>query len=178
MTSALTYLWLTLLKRRVFYLVRSLRRPATLIGFAALLFLIGVLFHYRHAEGFAQLVRTESLIGGAILMLGGALFKGFLQRGLVFEPPDVEFLFTSPFTQRQIIFYRFLPNYLFALAQSAVFYLLFESHLNQPVLTSACLMLFQIVCFHISAGSAIFAGTLSARAHHQNCATDKAFGSD
>src|SRR5215475_12141531 len=154
MNVALTYLWLTLLKRRAFYLVRCLRRPATLIGFAALLFLIGILFHYRHAEGFSHLVRTESLFGGTILMLGCALFKGFLQRGLVFEPPDIEFLFTSPFSQRQIIFYRFLPNYLFAFAQSVVFYLLFESHLSHPVLTSACLMLFQIVCFHVAAGSA------------------------
>jgi hypothetical protein len=167
MNGALTYLWLTVLKRRAFYLVRCLRRPATLIGFAALLFLIGILFHYRRANGFAQLVRTECLIGGAIVMLGGALFKGFLQRGLVFEPPDIEFLFTSPFTQRQIIFYRFLPNYLFAFAQSVVFYLLFESHLKHPVLTSACLTLFQIVCFHIAAGSAIFAGTLSEGAHHR-----------
>jgi hypothetical protein len=167
MNGALTYLWLTLLKRRTLYLVRCLRRPATLIGFAALLFLIGILFHYRRAAGFAQLVRPESLIGGALLMAGGALFKGFLQRGLVFEPPDIEFLFTSPFTQRQIIFYRFLPNYLFAFAQSAVFYVLFESHLQHPVLTSACLMLFQIVCFHIAAGSAIFAGTLSEQAHHR-----------
>jgi Putative ABC exporter len=167
MNVALTYLWLTLLKRRALYLVRCLRRPATLIGFAALVFLISVLFHYRRADGFAQLVRTESLIGGAILMMGGALFKGFLQRGLVFEPPDIEFLFTSPFTQRQIIFYRFLPNYLFAFAQSVVFYLLFESHLKHPVLTSACLMLFQIVCFHVAAGSAIFAGSLSERTHHR-----------
>jgi hypothetical protein len=167
MNGALTYLWLTLLKRRAFYFVRCLRRPATLIGFAALLFLIGILFHYRRADGFSQLVRTESLIGGAILMLGGALFKGFLQRGLVFEPPDIEFLFTSPFTQRQIIFYRFLPNYVFAFAQSLVFYFLFQSHLKHPVLTSACLMLVQVACFHIAAGSAIFAGTLSERAHHR-----------
>jgi hypothetical protein len=167
MNGALTYLWLTLLKRRAFYLVRCLRRPATLIGFAALLFLIGILFHYRRAGGFAQLVRTESLIGGAILMLGGALFKGFLQRGLIFEPADIEFLFTSPFTQPQIIFYKFLPNYLFAFAQSVLFYLLFESHLKHPMLTSACLVLFQIVCFHIAAGSAIVAGTLSERAHHR-----------
>jgi len=53
MNVALTYLCLTLLKRRAFYLLRCLRRPATLIGFAALLFLIGILFHYRRAEGFA-----------------------------------------------------------------------------------------------------------------------------
>jgi len=167
MNGALTYLWLALLKRRAFYLARSLRRPATLIGFAALAFLTGILFHYRRADAYSQLVRTESLIGGALLMLGGAVFKGFLQRGLVFEPPDIEFLFTSPFTQRQIIFYRFLPNYLFAVAQSLVFYLLFESHLKHPMLTTVCLMLFQIVCFHIAAGAAIFSGTLSEQAHYR-----------
>lgn len=167
MNRALGYLWLTLLKRRALYYVGCLRRPTTLIGFAALLFLVGILFHYHRAKGFGQLVRAESLIGGALLMMGGALFKGFLQRGLVFEPPDVEFLFTSPFTQRQIVFYRFLSNYLFAVAQSLVFYALFEPHLKHALLASVCLMLFQIVCFHIAAGAAIFAGTLSERTHHR-----------
>jgi glucose uptake protein GlcU len=167
MNLALTYLWLTLLKRRLFYLITCLRRPATLIGFAALLFLIVILFHYRRETAFHQLVRPASLLGGALLMFGGALFKGFSQRGLVFEPPDIEFLFTSPFTQRQIIFYRFLPGYLFALAQSIVFYAIFESHLKHAMLTSSCVMLFQILCFHVAAGAAIFAGTLSEQAHHR-----------
>jgi hypothetical protein len=107
------------------------------------------------------------LIAGALVMLGGSLFKGFLQRGLVFEPPDVQFLFTSPFTQRQIIFYRLLPGYLFALAQSVVFLALFAPHLKHPLLTYACLMLLQIACFHIASGAAIFAGTLSEQAHHR-----------
>ncbi len=167
MNRALIYLWLALLKGRILYLLRSLRRPTTLIGFAAVLFLVGIAFHYRNESGFAQLVRAESLIGGGLLMIGGALFKGFLQRGLVFQPPDVEFLFTSPFTQKQIIFYRFLPNYLYAFAQSLVFYALFESHLKHAALTSACLMLFQIVCFHIAAGAAIVSGTISEQAHHR-----------
>jgi hypothetical protein len=167
MNAALTYLWLTLLKRKALHFVRSLRRPATLIGFASLVFLVGILFHYRHEMVFRQLVRPEGLLGGALLMFGGALFNGFLRRGLVFEPPDIEFLFTSPFTQRQIIFYRFLPNYLFAFAQSLVFYLLFESHMKHAVLASACLFLFQVLCFHIATGAAIFAGTLTEQTHHR-----------
>jgi hypothetical protein len=167
MNGALTYLWLALLKRRAFHLVRSLRRPATLIGFAALVFLLAVLFHYRREHAFYQLVRTETLIGGALLMIGGAVFKGFFQRGLVFEPPDIEFLFTGPFTQRQIIFYRFLPNYLFACVQSLVFYVIFESHLKHPLLATVSLLLFQIACFHIATGAAIFAGTLSDKAHYR-----------
>ena len=57
-----------------------------------------------------QLIRRENLIGGALVMLGGSVFKGVLQRGLACEPADVQFLFTSPFTERQIIMYRLLPN--------------------------------------------------------------------
>ena len=117
MNRALLYLWFALLKRRAFDFVRSLRRPTTLIGFVYVLGLLGVLFWFRHHEIFGRLVQRDSLITGAFLMLGGSLIKGFWQRGLVFEPPDIEFLFTSPFTQRQIVCYRLLPNYLYALVQ-------------------------------------------------------------
>jgi hypothetical protein len=147
MNQALTYLWLVLLKRKVLHCCQSLRRPTTLLGFAAVVFLVGCLFHYRRLEVFAQLVRPASLVGGALLMLGGSLFKGFLQRGLVFEPPDLEFLFTSPFTQRQIVFYRLLPNYLFALIQGSIFLAIFKSHLAHPVLAALCLVFFQVACF-------------------------------
>src|ERR1041385_7660033 len=121
MNRALFYLWWSLLKRRTLRFCRGLRRPTTLIGFAAVLCLVGFLFHFRGHEVFGQLVRRESLIGGALVMLGGSLFKGFLQRGLAFEPPDIEFLFTSPYAQWQFVFYRLLPSYLFALIQGLVF---------------------------------------------------------
>src|SRR5437867_229187 len=105
MTGALIYLWMVLLKRSAMHFVRSLRRPTKLIGIGALSVFLGFLFHHRREEVFAQLVRPESMIGLGLLMLGGSVFKGFLQRGLVFDLADIEFLFTSPFTQRQIIFY-------------------------------------------------------------------------
>src|SRR6266699_1686433 len=100
MNPALCYLYLTLLKRRALHFCRGLRRPTTLLGFAAVLGLIWILFRFRHEALFAQLVRRESLVGGMLVMLCGSLFKGFLERGLEFDPPDIEFLFTSPFTQR------------------------------------------------------------------------------
>lgn len=167
MNHALAYLWAALLKRKTLHFIRGLRRPTTLIGFAALAFCFGFWFYHRRHEFFTQLVRPEVLTGGALVMLGGSVFKGFLQRGLVFEPPDVEFLFTSPFTQRQIVFYRLLPSYLFALVQGMVFLALFGPQLKHPLLTSGCLVLFQIACFHVAAGAAIFAGTISEQAHHR-----------
>src|SRR5690242_13141264 len=117
MSTALAFLYLALVKRRALHLCRSLRRPATFLGYAAVAALVAVLFYFRHEELFTQVVRRESLFGLALVMLGGSLFKGFLQRGLAFEPPDLEFLFTSPFSQRQIIFYRLWPSYVFAVAQ-------------------------------------------------------------
>jgi len=167
MNRALGYLWLALLKRRALHFLRGLRRPTTLLGFAALAFFLSWMFCLRREEVFGQLVRPASLVGGAMLMLGGSLFKGFLQRGLVFEPADVDFLFTSPFTQRQIVFYRLLPGYLFAVGQGLVFFAFFVSHLKTPIQTSVCLMLFQIVCFHLAAGAAIFAGSISEPLHHR-----------
>jgi hypothetical protein len=167
MNRALAYLWFVLLRRKTLHFIRGLRRPTTLIGFAALAFCLSFWFYHRNNEIFAHLVRREMLIGGALVMLCGSVFMGFLQRGLVFEPPDVEFLFTSPFGQRQIIFYRLLPNYLFALVQGFVFLLLLGPHLKHPALSAAGLTFFQIVCFHVAAGAAIFAGTISEPTHHR-----------
>jgi hypothetical protein len=166
-SSALLYLYLVLLKRQTLHVCQGLRRPATLIGFAAAGSLIGFLFYYRDHEIFGHLVRPESLMGAALVMLGGSLFKGFLQRGLVFAPPDLEFLFTSPFTQRQIVFYRLLPSYLFAVVQGLVFLGLFAPHLKHPILASVCFILFQFICFHAATAAAIFAGTISEFAHHR-----------
>src|SRR5262249_51920849 len=77
------------------------------------------------------------------------------------------FLFTSPFTRRQIVLYRLLPNYLFALVQAFVFLILFESHLPHPLLAAVCLLLFQIACFHLETAMAIFAGAISEALHHR-----------
>jgi len=167
MNHALTYLWFVLLKRRTLRFFQELRRPTTLIGFAALAFCFAFWFYHRHNEVFAHLVRSEALIGGILLMLGASVLKGFWHRGLVFDPPDVEFLFTSPFTQRQIVFYRLLPGYLFAVVQGLVFFVLFEPHLKHALLVSLCLVLLQIICFHLATGAAIFAGTISEQSHHR-----------
>src|ERR1035441_200906 len=167
MNRALLYLWLALVKRRVLNFVRSLRRPTTLIGFAYVLAVLVLLFHWRHEAIYGRLVQGDILITGAFLMLGGSLIKGFWQRGLVFEPPDIEFVFTSPFTQRQVVFYRLLPNYLYALVQGLVLAALFAPHLSHPLLMAAGLTLFQITCFHVSTAASLYAGTFPEDRHHR-----------
>ena len=167
MNRALVYLWLTLLKQRVWYFCRSLRRPATLIGFVAVLALVLFLFYFRGHEVVGRVLDSKNLIGAALVMLCGSVFQGFLQRGLVFEPPDIEFLFTSPFTQRQLLVYRLLPNYLYAVVQSAVFYVIFSAHFRHPLVAVGCLLLFQVACFHLATAAAVYAGTISEHLHHR-----------
>jgi hypothetical protein len=167
MNRALFYLWWALLRRRAWRFCRALRRPTALIGFLYAVGLIGLLFYYRGNEVFGVLVRREVLIGGALIMLCGSAFKGFLQRGLAFEPADLEFVFTSPFTQRQILLYRLLPQYFYALVQGLVFGALFAPHLRHPLVAAACMALFQAVCFHVATGAAVFAGGISERLHYR-----------
>jgi hypothetical protein len=162
---ALLYLLLALWRRRAVRFLRNLRRPTSCIGSVAVIALVGVLFYFRQHKVIGQLVRTESLIGAGLLMFFASAFKGFFQRGLVCEPADVEFLFTSPFTQRQILIYRLMPSYLFAALQSLVFLALFATHLAFPLTTVLCLALFQIACFHLATAAALFAGTLCEELH-------------
>src|SRR5258706_15620108 len=118
MNVALFYLYRTLLQRRVLRFVRELRRPAKLLGWLAPAGLFALLFYYRRAEFFDSLLKWQAMAGCAFLMLAGSIGKGFFQRGLVFDPPDAEFLFIAPFTHRQILIYRLLPNYLYAILQA------------------------------------------------------------
>src|SRR5262245_54505782 len=165
MNFALLYLWWTLLKRRTLRFVRDLRRPTKLIGFTALAGLLGFLFYFRHDAFVGHLVRRETAIGCGLIMLGGSAFKGFLQRGLAFDPADVGFLFAGPFTHRHLVLYRLLPNYLFALVQGGVFLALLLPHLRHPLLTTACFMLFQIACFHVGMAMSLFAGSIAEPVH-------------
>src|SRR6266536_2712153 len=167
MNWALSYLGLTLLKRKALRFCSDLRRPTRLMGFAAMLSLAGFLYHFRDYELFERLSRREAWIGCALVMLGGSLFKGFLRRGLVFEPADVEFVFTGPFTPRQIAFYHLLPNYLFALVQGVVFLGLFQRHLSHPLTTAVCVILFQVTCFHLATAMSVFAGSIPERRHRR-----------
>jgi len=98
MNPALLYLCLGLLKRKALRFCSDLRRPTRLLGFAAVAGLVGFLFYQREREFFGRLVGREAMIGCALVMLARSLFTGFLRRGLVFEPADVEFLFTGPFS--------------------------------------------------------------------------------
>ncbi len=165
--DALIYLWFTLIKRRMVRFFGRLRRPATLIGFAAVAVLLGFLFYFRTAEVVGRLAQPRVLVGVAVLMVCASLFKGFLQRGLAFEPADIDFLFTSPFTQRQIVFYRLLSSYFFAVVQGLVLAALLGAHFPYPAVLAVCAILCQIACFHLATAAALFGGSIPEHLHHR-----------
>ncbi len=165
MNRALFFLWSVLLRKKVVRFLLDLRQPFKLIGVLAPLSLVGFLFYHRDHEIFGHLVKREAVIGVLLLMLAGSVFKGFLQRGMVFEPADVEFLFTGPFAQRQIVLYRLLPNYLYAVIQGVFFLGLFAPHLEHPVLATVSLIFFQVLCFHVATVASIFAGSIPLPVH-------------
>jgi hypothetical protein len=167
MNRALLYLYLALLRRRTAQFLLGLRRPTRLIGWAGPLALVVLAFYYRHETFFEQLLKSEVIVGGALLMVMGSLIKGFFQRGLVFSPADVEFLFAGPFTKRHLIFYQLLPNYIFAVFQGLIFAALFGAHLVHPVFFAGCFVLFQIACFHLAAAGALFGGSLSLTVYYR-----------
>lgn len=164
---ALFYLGAVLLRRRALRYLKDLRRPTRLVGAAALGALAGFLFYYRDHEFFDHLARPPVLAACALVMLGGALYRGFCARGLAFEPADAVFLFAGPFSTRQIILHRLWPQYLFALGQAAVFLGLLGPHLARPVTAALCFLLFQIACFHVATVAAFFGGRLSEECHHR-----------
>jgi hypothetical protein len=61
---ALLYLSWSLLRSKLQRFIRSLRKPTSLIGFLAVVTLLGFLFYFRDQKFVAQLVRRENLIGG------------------------------------------------------------------------------------------------------------------
>ncbi len=169
MNAALFYLYFSLLRRRILRFLSELRRPAKLLGWTAPLALFAWLYYYRQSEFFTGLFKWQAMTGCALVMLAGSLCKGFFQRGIIFDPPDTEFLFIGPFTTRQILFYRLLPNYLYAFLQSVFVTLLFGSRLAHPFLFAVDFSLFQIGCFHLAAGAAIFSGSLPFARYQRLC---------
>ncbi len=162
MNPALVFLFVALLKQRTRRLFQALRRPAPLLGTLSAAVTLGWIYHlYRRESALGELLQPVALTGYALVMLAGSVLKGFLQRGLAFDLPDVEFLFPGPFAQRHLIFYRLAPNYLYAVVAGLVFGVLFNAQLDHPILAVASLIAFQIICFHVAAGMAIFGGSLS-----------------
>jgi hypothetical protein len=163
MNKALVFLYWTLLRRKVLHFCRDLRRPVNLISALIVCTLLGVLVYHRNDAEFVKFITRVPLWFVLSLLFVVSLCRGFMQRGLVFESADVEFLFTGPFREYHLVFYRLLPGYLYSFITAAAVFGLVGPHLEHPLLVTLCIVLFQIISFHFSAAVSILAGSLSPR---------------
>ena len=136
MNKALLFLYCTLLRRKVLHFCRDLRRPVNLVSTLIVCSLLGVLVYHRNDEEFVKFITHVPLWFVLSLLLVVSLFRGFIQRGLAFESADVELLFTGPFKEYHLIFYRLLSGYLYSVVTGLVVLGLVGPHLEHPLLVT------------------------------------------
>jgi hypothetical protein len=117
MNTALGFLFYRLSGRRFVRWLNSLRHPGRLLGLVSCVAGFGLLFRFRDADFVQELVKSTPM--GLVIALAGfvSLIRGLMQKGIPFDPPDMEYLCCGPFSHRAVLFYRLLPSYL-----SAVFF--------------------------------------------------------
>lgn len=131
--------------------LRGLKEPRRLIGVAFwTLCIVGFLASQHAASvGSARVTSTESLQALFSILLLTTGLNGFLQRGLTFQPSDVDFLFCGPFSRRQLVMYRLLSVYPFALVSSAFFLLVLRRATAHPGIAYCGLVLFSLLLVHV-----------------------------
>ncbi len=152
MNRALLYLIVMQRKNSVIAFFRGLKEPRRLI---ATLFWVGflVLFLFSQSGEFTTNLRRDSARTAlpalfSILLLTSSV-NGLLQRGLTFQPADVDFLFPGPFARRELVLYRLVSLYPFTLVSSALFLLMLRRMAGDMLAGYIGLVLFSLLLVHL-----------------------------
>lgn len=152
MNRALLYLIVMQRKNSAIAFVKGLRSPGRL---AAVLVWIGffALFLSSSSGGFSSAARRETAQAAlpalfSILLLTSSI-NGLLQRGLTFQEADVDFLFPGPFSRRELVWYRLVSLYPFALVSSAIFLLMLRRMCGHAGASYLALVLFSCLLIHL-----------------------------
>lgn len=147
--------------------VRGLRRPRKLLGLLFWIALVGLMVW---SQTMARSVGRSTVDDGATALtallgfiLVASMFGGLMQRGLAFQPADIDFLFPGPFTRRSLVLYRLLQLYPMA-ALSTLFLLVFLGPRMEHAGWGALgILLCQLVALHLQTATAILAAAISDR---------------
>jgi hypothetical protein len=161
MNTALGFLFYRLSGRRFVRWLNSLRHPGRLLGLVSCVAGFGLLFRFRDADFVQELVKSTPM--GLVIALAGfvSLIRGLMQKGIPFDPPDMEYLCCGPFSHRAVLFYRLLPSYLSAVFFAILIYCLLGDGVRNPLLTSACVFLAHLLSIHLTIKVSLYAGSLS-----------------
>ena len=160
MNTALGFLFWRLCGRGFIQWLRGLRHPGRLLGFVTSLAGLCMLFQYRNAEFVKELVASTPLGLVVVLAIFVSLIRGLMQKGIPFDPPDMEYLCCGPFSERAVLLYRLLPAYLSASFTGFLVYFLLGNGFQQPLLTSCCVVLAHLLSIHLTTRVSLFAGSL------------------
>lgn len=152
MNRALLYLVVVQRKNSAISFVKGLRSPGRAAAAMVWIGFVG-LFLLSSSSGFANAMRRESAQAAlpalfSILLLTSTI-NGLLQRGLTFQEADIDFLFPGPFSRRELVMYRLLTLYPFALISSAVFLLMLRRMCGHAGASYLALVLFSCLLIHL-----------------------------
>ena len=131
------------------------------MGVTLLLCGLWFLYRVRDSRFVSDLVASTPLSLVLSLAVFVSVLRGLMQRGLRFDPSDVEYLFGGPFSERALLIYRLVPSYLSACCVGLLIFVFFRDHFGKPFLSTACLIMLHVLSIHLTTIASLFAGTLS-----------------
>ena len=147
---------------------RGLANPRRLLGtvlwLALISFMVWAQVYAQRQRGIASPESAAQVMKMLVAMtMIMSVFGGVVQRGLAFQPADIDFLFPGPFTRRSLILYRLCSIYPLALLSSFFFTVIFGMRVPNHGLAFIGLALAQAVAVHLQAIAALVAVTINER---------------
>jgi hypothetical protein len=155
MHRALRYLVLRRLRNRI---RQWLAKLGTIPGFVGGIVIALIVFGMLFVGGFRDLaVPDRQAI--FMMLLGFLLYSGMLsglgQRGLIYAPADLDFLFPGPFSRRDLVLYQFTTQYLVSAILSFVYLFVFGGRqFPYPALFWLGAFLCQVTTSHLATAAA------------------------
>ncbi len=160
MNAALWFLTRHLFLRGLKQWLIRLSQPGRLIGVCCLMGALWSLYVFRNADFIRDLIQSTPLSVVIVLAVFLSVARGLTQRGLRFDPPDIEFVCCGPFTERSILLFRMIPSYGASLLSGLLVYLFFGDQFQRPVLASVCVFLVHVLSVHLTMLACLYAGTI------------------
>ncbi len=152
---ALWYLVRTRVRNRVLQWLRKLKTPGGFFGGIVLVFVVIGAFFIGDWGGVTITQRQAIFTTLLGFLLWSGILGGLGQRGLVYAPADLDFLFPGPFARRQLVIYQFAMQYVAAVVMSIVYLLLFGGRfLPHPVWFGLGAFLCQVTAAHLGTAAA------------------------
>jgi hypothetical protein len=160
---ALLWLWRTQRKNAVLRYLRRFRRwrelPRALLPIAALAL---VVYAVQLGSPRSEPLEASTFLSAALaayLLL--EVFRGFSDRGIAFEPPEVDFLFPGPFSRTALVLYHLLTTYSRSIVSLLFFFIFFGRRTASPALALVGTALALVVGEHLRVVAALLSVNLA-----------------